>query len=134
MTTPAVTRASAMEILRANVTVGRARAGFSQEDLAQRSKVGRATISRIERGSARDVGVETLERIAIALGVAIADLFVPSRDDRVDDDELAARAASNDSEFIDARTLLAAVDQAAGRPAERYSRAGRPPVARQNSP
>jgi hypothetical protein len=51
----------------------------------------------------------------------------------VDDDELARRAAAPDEEFVDARAVLEAVDEAADRPTtgiERYSRAGRPPVAR----
>lgn len=122
-------RAPALEIIRVNLIVGRARARFSQEDLAERSGVGRATISRIERGAATDVGVDTLERLAGALGVSIAAFFVSPSAARADDDELDLRAADSDDEFIDARALLDAVSEAADGE-ERYSRAGRPPVSR----
>lgn len=122
-------RAPAREVLRANIIVGRARSRLSQEQLAERSGVSRPTISRIERAQV-DVGIDALERIARALGVAVADLFVPASAARVGDEELAARAAASEDEFIDAEALLAAVDEADGRPAERYSRAGRPPLAR----
>ena len=123
-------RAPALEALRVNIIVGRARARISQEELAERAGLSRPTISRIERGTAGDVGVETVERIARALGVAVADLFIPASEDRFDDGELSRRAATADDEFIDARALLEAVDDAAGRPIERYSRAGRPPMVR----
>jgi transcriptional regulator with XRE-family HTH domain len=70
-TTPAA-RAPSSETIRVNIIVGRVRARLSQEHLAERSGVGRATISRIERGAANDIGVKTLERLASALGVRIA--------------------------------------------------------------
>ncbi|MGH7707765.1 MAG: helix-turn-helix transcriptional regulator [Vulcanimicrobiaceae bacterium] len=129
METPTTDRLPALEALRVNVIIGRARARLSQEELANRAGISRPTVSRIERAAA-DVGIEIVQRIADALGIAVADLFLPTRDDRVDNDELAARAVAPDSEFIDARAVLDAVDEAAGRPIERYSRAGRPPVAR----
>jgi len=124
-------RAPALETLRGNIIVGRARAQLSQDDLAERAGVSRPTISRIERGVASDVGIDIVQRIANALGITVAELFIPASAVHVDDDELARRAADPDSEFIDARTLLDAIDEAAGRPPlDRYSRAGRPPVAR----
>ncbi len=121
--------ASALEALRANVIVGRARARLSQEQLAERAGVSRPTISRIERAAA-DVGVDVVQRIADALGVTVASLFVLPRAAAADDDELARRAAAGDEEFVDADALLDAVDEATGTPIERYSRAGRPPLAR----
>lgn len=125
--------ARALEALRVNTIVGRAKARLSQAELAERSGVSRPTISRIER-AAGDIGIEVVERIADALGVTVASLFVPARTERVDEDEIARRAADADGEFVDARTLIAAIDEAAGRPApveiERFSRAGRPRVAR----
>jgi transcriptional regulator with XRE-family HTH domain len=131
MATAAIThsaRAPALEALRVNVIVGRAKARLSQDELAQRAKVSRQTISRIER-AATDVGIEVVERIAIALGTTIADLVVPAGAERLDDDELARRAATPREDYIDARALLSAVDEAAGRPTgleiERFSRAGR---------
>jgi transcriptional regulator with XRE-family HTH domain len=124
-------RAPALEILRVNIILERARTRLSQEDLAQRAGISRPTVSRIERGVG-DVGIDVVQRIADALGVAVCDLFVPPRSGRVDDDELARRAADPADEFIDVRALLTAVDEAAGAPLDeqRYSRAGRPPVAR----
>jgi transcriptional regulator with XRE-family HTH domain len=120
---------AALEDLRVNLIVERAKARFSQEDLAARSGVGRATISRIER-AAGDVGVEVVDRLAAALGTTVHDLFAPTAEvDQPDDAELARRAEAPDDEFIDADAVLVAVDEAAGR-LERYSRAGRPPVAR----
>lgn len=123
------TRAPALETLRANLIFGRARAHLSQGQLADRAGVSRPTISRIERAIG-DVGVDVVQRIADALGVAVADLFVPPSAEAVDDHELARRSAAGDDEFVDAGALISAIDEAAGRPIERYSRAGRPPVAR----
>ena len=47
-------------------------------------------------------------------------------DETVDDAELARRAAAPRSEFVDARTLLDAIDKAAGRPNRQYSNADGP--------
>ncbi len=129
-TTAAVARSPAMEALEANVILARARARVSQIQLAERSGVSRATISKIETGAAADVNVGTLEQLARALGCTVADFFVAASDDNVDDNELARRAAAPDDEFVDAETLLAAVDEAAGHDPARYSRAGRPRMAR----
>jgi transcriptional regulator with XRE-family HTH domain len=46
---------------------------MSQEELAEESGVGRATISRIERGESGAHG-RTLRRLAAALGVDVAEL------------------------------------------------------------
>jgi transcriptional regulator with XRE-family HTH domain len=132
-------RAPALETLRVNVIVGRARARLSQQQLAERAGISRPTVSRLERGVG-DVGIDAVQRIADALGIAIADLFVPPSSTGVDDTELARRAAAPNSEFGDARELLKALDEANDRrrqgstPLERYSRAGRPPVARKAAP
>jgi transcriptional regulator with XRE-family HTH domain len=122
----------AREALRVNLIVGRARARLSQQAFAERAGISRPTVSRIERGIADDVGLDVLERIAGALGVLVADLFVLASSDRVDDAELARRATATD-EFVDADDLFAAIDEAAGRKSSeipRYSRAGRPTVRR----
>lgn len=129
MTTTSCDRSPALEALRVNVIIGRARARLSQEQLAERAGISRPTVSRIERAAA-DVGIEVVQRIADALGVAVSELFVPASDDRLDESEIAARLDTGDDEFIDARAVLDAVDEAAGREIERYSRAGRPPVDR----
>ena len=122
-------RAPAREILRANIIIGRAQKRFSQTDLAERAGVSRPTISRIER-AASDIGVDVVERIAKALDLTVAELFAPIHTGRVDDEELARRVAAPDDEFVDAEDLIRAIDEAAGRPIERYSRAGRPRMAR----
>lgn len=124
------TRAPALEDLRVNLIVQRARAGLSQQELAERSGVGRNTISRIERGT-DDVGVDVVSKLALALGTSVAGLFAQRAGfDSPDDDEISRRAEASDDEFIDAETLLDAVDEAAGAEIPRYSRAGRPAVAR----
>jgi transcriptional regulator with XRE-family HTH domain len=123
-------RAPALEALRVNTIVGRARCRLSQEDLADRAGVSRPTISRIERGTSSDVGLDTIERIAHALDVSVAELFILPVQSGLDDDELARRATAADAEFVDAEALLDAVDEAVGAKLERYSRAGRPPLAR----
>lgn len=48
--------------------------GFSQEDLALSSGIDRSYFGGIERGE-HNVAVVNLEKIAIALGVSIRDLF-----------------------------------------------------------
>src|ERR1700730_1696469 len=96
-TTSNPSRAPALEALRVNVIVGRAQARLPQEQLAERAGISRPTVSRLER-AAGDVGVEVVQRIADALGKTVADLFVPAGPDRVDDDELARRAAAPDEE------------------------------------
>ena len=53
-------------------TLRRLRA-MSQEELAEASGVGRATISRIERGETGAHG-RTLQRLAAALGVGVEEL------------------------------------------------------------
>ena len=122
-------RAPAKETLKYNVIFRRAQAEISQEELARQSGVSRAWISRIESGTA-DAGIDVIDRIAIALNTTVADLFRDIREDteEADDDEIARRAAAPRSESVDARSLLDAVDEAAGRPSRRYSRRGRPPA------
>lgn len=48
--------------------------GWSQQRLAEESGVNKATINQIERGR-RSPNVETLEKLADALGVGVADFF-----------------------------------------------------------
>lgn len=60
----------------------RTKKGLSQKSLADESKVGRATIQRIEDAKGpRDVRTLTVERIAKALGVEAADLARSPQDD-----------------------------------------------------
>lgn len=125
-------RAPALEALRVNLIVGRARTQLSQEQLAEKARVSRPTISRIERGVG-DVKIDVIQRIADALGVTVADLFVPTSAEGMADAEIARRAADAREDFVDADALFEAIDEAA-RPAgeriRRYSRRGRPALAR----
>ncbi|MEA2665677.1 MAG: hypothetical protein QOI11_2621 [Candidatus Eremiobacteraeota bacterium] len=120
---------SALEILRVNLIVERARARLSQTELAERAGVARPTISRIER-AVGDVGVEVVDRIAAALGITVARLFEPVDAKPADDDEIARRAAAPRSEYGSVRDLLAALDESNAadvgpEPRRRYSNAGR---------
>ena len=122
-------RSPAQEALAANVVVFRARRKLSQAALAERAGISRPTVARIELGEG-DPKLDVLSRIATALGVTFSELVADRGDETADDDELARRAAQGREENIDAWTLLQAVDEAAGHQPERYSRAGRPRVAR----
>ena len=125
-------RPPALEALRVNVIVGRARARLSQSELAKRAGLSRPTISRLER-TVGDIGIEAIQRIAVALGTTVSDLFLAASDNYPSDDELALRAQAGDASFVDADALLKAIDESAGRPTQvtqRYSKAGRPAVVR----
>src|SRR5665213_595079 len=111
--------APALEALRVNVIVGRARFRLSQSELATLAGVSRPTISRIERASG-DVGVEIVGRIAAALKTTVSEIFYLDRSYEVDDDEILRRSRAPDSEFIDAEDLFKALAEA-DRPIERYS-------------
>jgi len=112
---------NAMQILSSNVLHKRAERRLSQSELAKRARVARQTISKIESGHG-DVTVNVVARVAAVLGCGIDELFTP-RLARVDDTELARRADAPSTDFIDARILLSAIDEAHQM---RYSRAGRP--------
>lgn len=47
--------------------------GFSQETLAQRARINRVTLARLER-AAHQPTLDTLDRLARALGVTLVDL------------------------------------------------------------
>jgi transcriptional regulator with XRE-family HTH domain len=56
----------------------RAERGISQQDLADKSGVGYASIARIETGR-QDPTVGMLERLAVALGIEVVDFFAGPR-------------------------------------------------------
>lgn len=108
------------EVLSRNVVYGRAKRRISQYELARRAKVARATISGIEMGTANPT-VLVLEKIARVLHCRVEELFA-ARPVRVDDAELQRRANAPRTEFVNARALLDAIDEANE---VRYSPAGR---------
>jgi transcriptional regulator with XRE-family HTH domain len=65
--------ASAIKRVAARVVELRERRGLSQEALGERARVHRMTIQRLEQ-AAHPPGLDTLERIARALGVTLAQL------------------------------------------------------------
>lgn len=114
-------KSAAMQALRCNLLINRAKHGLSQSDLAMRADVARQTISKLESGEG-DVKVSVLERIARVFGCRVCELLQLQLDSKqVDDAELQRRAKTPQSEFIDADRLFAAIDEST-----RYSRAGRP--------
>lgn len=122
-------RSPALESLRVRTIIGRARARLSQSELALRACVSRPTISRIERGVG-DAGIDVIQRIADVLGVTVADLVAPLHTGPIETAELERRFNAPVSEFVDADALLEALSEAEIAGSERYSRAGRPSVAR----
>ncbi len=62
-------------VLAQNVKRLRAQRRWTQQELAKRSGVSRITISRIENEDEQSPRVETLEKLAEALGVSLAELF-----------------------------------------------------------
>jgi transcriptional regulator with XRE-family HTH domain len=106
--------------LRINLLVLRAKNGISQATLARRTGVSRAIVSELEQGRG-DVRLTTLARLASGLGVTIGELLEPWHPQPPTEAELSRRA--RDDEFIDADTLLAALDESDRIP--RYSRRGR---------
>lgn len=59
----------------ARLKVERVEKGWTQEELAKESDVGRVTISNIERKGIKNIPVYTLEKLAKALDMKVAELF-----------------------------------------------------------
>jgi len=65
--------ASATQRVAARVAEISARRGLTQESLAAKARINRVTLARLERAQ-HPPNLDTLERIARALGVAVVDL------------------------------------------------------------
>ena len=63
--------------MRLNLRNVRRSLDVTQEDLAKKSGVSRATISYLESGAATDTTVSTLTKLADALGIDVSALFLP---------------------------------------------------------
>jgi transcriptional regulator with XRE-family HTH domain len=76
---PSVQRAhlpSARELLALNVIRYRGTLGWSQEALAFEAGLHRTFVAHVER-QARNISLDNIEKLAIALGVPLAELFRP---------------------------------------------------------
>jgi transcriptional regulator with XRE-family HTH domain len=82
MPRPATSRSkedgSARAILAENMVRLRAAVGLSQEALAFEAGLHRTFIAHVER-RARNVSIDNVEKIAIALGVPVYELLMPSQ-------------------------------------------------------
>lgn len=118
----------ALDALRENIVVYRARAGLSQVELADRAGVSRPVVSKMEQGSTSP-NFDSLAKIAEVLGCSIADLLFHEHDGHVNDEEIVRRAQSGTDDDIDVDELLSALDEANQRaPQQRYSSKGRKPA------
>src|SRR5438477_9879125 len=66
------------------VKAGRSRLGISQEELAGRAGLHRTYISDVERG-ARNLSLESIEKLAAALEMSVSGLFAEAGDGRSHD-------------------------------------------------
>jgi two-component system response regulator len=69
--------------LGATIRAYRQRLGISQETLAERAELHRTYVTDVERGS-RNISLESISRLAQALGLSIASLFPTPRPSRAD--------------------------------------------------
>jgi transcriptional regulator with XRE-family HTH domain len=68
--------ASARELLAINMIRLRAAKGWSQDALALEAGLHRTFVAHVER-QARNISLDNIERVALALGVSVRDLFAP---------------------------------------------------------
>ena len=68
--------ASARELLALNMIRRRGELGWSQEDLAFEAGLHRTFIAHVER-LARNISIDNVEKIAVALGARVHELLAP---------------------------------------------------------
>lgn len=68
---------SAREFLAANVRLLRGARGYSQEELAFEAGLHRTFVAHVER-RARNISLDNVERLAIALKVPVHELLMPT--------------------------------------------------------
>lgn len=59
----------------AHLRARRRSAGLTQEQLAEKAHLSRGTVANLETGAAQSPGAETVEALALALGVSLAELW-----------------------------------------------------------
>lgn len=69
---------SARELLASNVLSRRVELGWSQEQLAAGSGLHRTFIAHVER-QVRNISIDNVERLAVALGASVHELLLPQR-------------------------------------------------------
>jgi transcriptional regulator with XRE-family HTH domain len=69
-------KSRARDVLARNIRRAREHIGISQEHLADLAGLHRTYVGSVERGE-RNISVDNIERLAIALGTDIPDLFAP---------------------------------------------------------
>lgn len=67
-----------------NLRAVRRQMDITQDELAKKSGVSRATISYLESGVATDAAVSTLTKLASALGISVRELFLPNESSALD--------------------------------------------------
>lgn len=67
-----------------NLRAVRRHQDITQDELAKKSGVSRATISYLESGAATDAAVSTLTKLASALGISVRELFLPNESSTLD--------------------------------------------------
>jgi XRE family transcriptional regulator, regulator of sulfur utilization len=77
------TREPDMNHIGDHIRITRGRAGLSQQELAERSGISKAQISRLEAGSQDNPGIKTLIPIASALGVSLEELIYGEQSENI---------------------------------------------------
>jgi transcriptional regulator with XRE-family HTH domain len=73
---PISRRPTARLVLARNLRIERARRGWSQEELASRAGISQTDTSHLE-SAARAVSIDTIEKLARALGIEVFELVKP---------------------------------------------------------
>jgi len=63
------------KIISENIKKARAKLGLTQDDLAKKADIKYTTLMKVESGTVNKPSVQTMDKIAKALGVSIEDLL-----------------------------------------------------------
>ncbi len=76
---PLTSLPTARELLATNIVKLRGELGYSQEELAHEAGLHRTFVAHVER-KARNISLDNVERLALALRVQVHELLMPSQD------------------------------------------------------